>query len=63
MSEGNGRIDEFNIKRIDADVFELWHEDKHLATLTREEAWPVMMGQVHPDVILRDHVEETQDKE
>lgn len=63
VSNGNGRIDEFNVKRIDEDVFELWHEDEHLATLTREEAWPVMMGQVHPDVIIQEQMDESQDKE
>jgi hypothetical protein len=62
VSNGNGRIDEFNVKRIDEDVFELWHEDEHLATLTREEAWPVMMGQVHPDVIIQEQINESQDK-
>ena len=55
MSGGNGRIDEFNIKRINANTFELWHGDQHLATLTREEAWPIMIGRVHPDTIMRDH--------
>lgn len=63
MSGGNGRIDQFNIKRINADAFQLWHEDKHLATLTREEAWPIMMGRVHPDAILRDHKSKTPNKE
>lgn len=63
VSNGNGRIDEFNVKRIDEDVFELWHEDEHLATLTREEAWPVMMGQVHPEVVIQEQMDESQVKE
>lgn len=66
MSDGNGRINQFNVKRIEEDIFELWHEDKCLATLTREEAWPVMMGQIHPDTVIRNQTDNPtmiQDKE
>ena len=59
MNNGDGRINEFNVKRIDEDTFELWYEDERLAILTREEAWPVMMGQVHPDTFLREQTNET----
>lgn len=42
----------YTVKRIEADVFELWHDDDCLATLTKEQAWPVMIGQVHPSVVV-----------
>lgn len=45
---------EYSVQRIDEDLFELWHEDTLLATLTKEEAWPVMIGQVHPDAVVRE---------
>jgi hypothetical protein len=53
------KANEYTVKRIDEDTFELWHDDKHLATLTKEEAWPVMIGQVHPNIIVRQQVENT----
>jgi hypothetical protein len=49
------KANEYTVKRIGKDEFELWHDDERLAMLTKEEAWPVMMGQVHPDVIAREH--------
>jgi hypothetical protein len=39
---------DFTVKRIGEDEFELWHDDKFLLTMTREEAYPVMLGRVHP---------------
>ncbi len=48
------RANEYTVKRIEEDVFELWLDDKCLATLTKEEAWPVMVGQVHPgDIVIQ----------
>jgi hypothetical protein len=59
VSDGNGRINDFNVKRIDEDVFELWYQDEHLVTMTKEEAWPVMLGQVHPADVIREQTDET----
>jgi hypothetical protein len=39
---------DFTVKRISEDEFELWHEDEFLLTMTKEEAYPVMLGRVHP---------------
>ncbi len=50
---------EYTVKRIDKNTFELWHEEQRLATLTKEEAWPVMIGQVHPDAIIRERSRKT----
>lgn len=43
---------DYTVKRIDPETFELWRADKLLATLSRDEAWPVMMGQVHPSSVV-----------
>jgi len=48
---------EYTVKRIDTETFELWRADELLATMTREEAWPVMMGRVHPSSLLEDEPE------
>ena len=48
------RADEYTVKRIDENTYELWYDDRCLATLTREEAWPVLTGQVHPESIIRE---------
>ena len=45
------KASEYTIKRIDENHFELWHDDQHLATMTKKEAWPVMTGQIHPGEI------------
>jgi hypothetical protein len=42
----------YSVKRIEKDVFELWHDDECLATLTKEQAWPVMIGRVHPSAVV-----------
>lgn len=58
MSEdGNKRAKakEYTVKRIDDDTFELWHEGIQLATLSKEEAWPVMIGRVHPQEVVQVH--------
>jgi hypothetical protein len=39
---------DFTVKRIGEDEFELWHDEKFLITMTKEEAYPVMLGRVHP---------------
>jgi hypothetical protein len=52
------KAEEYTVKRIDKDTFELWHRDKRLATLTREEAWPVMIGRVRPDTIVFEQLDE-----
>jgi hypothetical protein len=44
---------EYTINRIDDDVFELWHDDTHLATIAKEEAWSMMLGKIHPEDFLR----------
>ena len=43
---------EYTVKRIEEDRFELWYEDTQLVTLTKDEAWPVMLGQVHPEEVV-----------
>ena len=43
---------EFTVKRIGEDEYELWHDDKFLLTMTKEEAYPVMLGRVHPDEVV-----------
>jgi hypothetical protein len=54
------KTNEYTVKRIDDDLFELWFDDERLATMTKEEAWPVMMGQVHPDTVIDQQIEETE---
>jgi hypothetical protein len=44
---------DYTVKRIDEDKFELWFDETHLTTLTKDEAWPVMLGRVHPEDFLR----------
>jgi hypothetical protein len=46
---------EYTVKRIEEDVFELWYEDTQLVTLTKDEAWPVMLGQIHPEEVVPDN--------
>lgn len=48
------KANEYTVKRIDQDTYELWYYDRCLATLTREKAWPVLIGQVHPESIIRE---------
>ena len=60
MTKGN----DYTVKRIDEDVFELWYEDDCLTTLTKKEAWPVMTGQVHPSTVVPESAcENNSDKE
>jgi hypothetical protein len=57
MSQENStraKAKDYTVKRVDKDTFELWHEDVQLATLSKEEAWPVMIGKVHPEEALQD---------
>lgn len=49
---------DYTVKRVDEDTFELWHEDTQLATLTKDEAWPVMIGRVHPEEVVQDNEEQ-----
>ncbi len=59
------KTNEYTVKRIENDLFELWFNDECLATLTKQEAWPVMVGQVHPDEVIdqqTDQVETDQGK-
>lgn len=62
------KTNEYTVKRIDNDLFELWFDDECLATLTKQEAWPVMVGRVHPDEIIdqqtgQPETDQRQDKE
>jgi hypothetical protein len=43
---------DFTVKRIGDDEFELWHDDEFLLTMTKEEAYPVMLGRVHPTEVV-----------
>lgn len=43
---------EFTVKRIGEDEYELWHDDKFLLTMTKEEAYPVMLGRIHPEEVV-----------
>lgn len=43
---------EYTVKRIEENLFELWYEERCLATLSKEEAWPVMLGRIHPEAML-----------
>jgi hypothetical protein len=52
------KANEYTVKRINENTFELWYDDQCLATLTRKEAWPVLIGQVHPESIIRDQTYE-----
>jgi hypothetical protein len=45
---------EFTVKRISEDEYELWHDDKFLLTMTKEEAYPVMLGRVHPKDVVKE---------
>jgi len=49
---------EYVVQKIDDDEYELWFEDTLLATMTKEEAYPVMLGQVHPEEYLAEHHDE-----
>ena len=49
---------EYTVKRVEENLFELWHDEDHLATLSKEEAWPVMLGRVHPEEMLKQKEEE-----
>ncbi len=54
-NENNGNktsAKEYTVKRIEENKFELWYEDTQLVTLTKDEAWPVMLGQVHPEEVI-----------
>jgi hypothetical protein len=53
------RADQYTVKRIDRETYELWYEDRRLATLTREEAWPVMVGQISPGAIVGNGIDDT----
>lgn len=44
---------DYTVKRIAEDKFELWFDETHLTTLTKDEAWPVMLGRVHPEDVVR----------
>jgi hypothetical protein len=46
---------DFTVKRIGEDEFELWHDDQFLLTMTREEAYPVMLGRVHPREVVDEY--------
>jgi hypothetical protein len=46
---------DFTVKRIGEDEFELWHDDQFLLTMTREEAYPVMLGRVHPGEVVDEY--------
>jgi hypothetical protein len=48
---------EYVVQKIDEDEFELWFEDTLLATMTKEEAYPVMLGQIHPQEYLAEQRE------
>jgi len=52
------KASEYTVKRIDENHFELWHDEQHLATLTKEEAWPVITGQIHPNTVISEHPSE-----
>jgi len=52
------KASEYVVQRIDEDTFELWLENNLLATLTKEEAWPVILGQIHPDDVSYEHEDE-----
>jgi hypothetical protein len=45
---------DYVVKKIAEDEYELWFEDRLLATMTKEEAYPVMLGQIHPEKFLAD---------
>jgi hypothetical protein len=49
---------EYVVQKIDDDEYELWFEDACLATMSKEEAYPVMLGQIHPEEFLAEHDEE-----
>ncbi|MFN2134305.1 MAG: hypothetical protein ACK2UK_00010 [Candidatus Promineifilaceae bacterium] len=52
----NGRraASEYAVQRVGENAFEIWHENRLLATLSKEEAWPVMIGQVHPESVINE---------
>jgi hypothetical protein len=54
MSQSN----EYTVKRVEEDSFELWFDEECLATLTRAEAWPVMIGRIHPQTFLEEQANE-----
>jgi hypothetical protein len=58
MSQNRTKAIDYTVKRIDEDVFELWYDDDCLATLTKEQAWPVMIGQVHPSTVVHERTDE-----
>ncbi len=51
MTEANA----YTVKRIDKDTYELWYENEYITALTREQAWPVMIGQVHPSSVVQEN--------
>lgn len=54
-------VSEYVVQRVDEDTFELWLDGNLLETLTKEEAWPVMLGRIHPEVVVREkHAEKQQ---
>jgi hypothetical protein len=38
------KTNEYTVKWIENDLFELWFDDERLVTLTKQEVWPVMVG-------------------
>lgn len=46
------KANEYTVKRVADDKFELWLADQRLAILTKEEAWPVITGKVHPQTMV-----------
>ena len=55
MTETN----QYTVQRIDENTWELWFDGNLLQTLTREEAWSVMLGQVQPEDLIRDEDKQT----
>jgi hypothetical protein len=49
---------EYTVKRVEENLFELWLDEDRLATLSKDEAWPVMLGRVHPEDMLKRKEEE-----
>lgn len=54
---------DYTVKRVGEDTFELWHDDTQLATLTKDEAWPVMIGRIHPEEVVPGDEEQEVDEQ
>lgn len=52
-SDYKNKASEYTVKRIEEDQFELWYEEKRLVTMSKDEAWPVMLGRIHPEEMLK----------